>query len=421
MPDDRFLDELSGAEESGISERQSGKTLPEGEEDSPVDQDAGPQTKRGFPELWESLNRAGLADISMRLGTHVLLVAMILVVAWTMRAFYLRAQVVEKPREAAFAASAPTSTPTSQPPEMPAFDSTVSYTFGIPRLASLHTDIPSRPRTDVITYTVQAGDTLFAIADKFGLKPETILWGNQFTLGDNPHNLRPDQELNILPVDGTYHRWSEGDGLNGVAEFFGVTPQDIIDYPGNKLDPDTIGDLSHPNIAPGTWLIIPGGTREFVSWSIPPGGISRSNPGVAKGFGTGACSSGASGAVGSGYFIWPANAHFLSGYDYNPGANHRGIDIDGETGDPTYAADNGVVVYSGWNNWGYGNMIVIDHGNGFQTLYAHLSAYYFGCGASVYQGTVIGAIGSTGNSTGSHLHFELLYNGTKVNPWDYLP
>ena len=104
---------------------------------------------------------------------------------------------------------------------------------------------------------------------------------------------------------------------------------------------------------------------------------------------------------------------------FQPG--NRGIDLAGSEGEGVYATDAGVVVYSGWNNYGYGNMIMIDHGNGFQSLYAHLSAYNVGCGQSVGQGDVIGAIGSTGNSSGSHLHFEMMYNGTKINPWDYLP
>jgi hypothetical protein len=202
-------------------------------------------------------------------------------------------------------------------------------------------------------------------------------------LGDNPHNLRPGQELNIMPVDGTYHRWSEGDGLNGVSKFFGVTAEEIIDYPGNNLDPNTIGDWAHPNIEAGTWLIIPGGQREFVSWSAPE--IPRDNPGVARVLGPGACGAITDGAIGVGVFIWPANAHFLSGFDFSPGANHFGIDIDGETGDPVYAADNGVVVYAGWNNWGYGNVVVINHGNGWQTLYAHLDTFYVSCGQSVYR------------------------------------
>ena len=204
-----------------------------------------------------------------------------------------------------------------------------------------------------------------------------------------------------------------------MAKFFGVTPEEIIDYSGNDLNAEEIGEYSHPNIEPGTWLIVPDGTREFVTWSAPA--IPLDNPGVAKVLGPGACGSVAGGAVGIGAFIWPANNHFLSGFDYSPATNHFAIDIDGDLGDAIYAADNGVVVYAGWNNWGYGNMVVINHGNGWQTLYAHLSTYNVGCGQSVWQGTVIGAFGSTGKSSGPHLHFEMMYNGTKVNPWNYLP
>lgn len=368
--------------------------------------------------IWEGLSQAGLADISLRLGTHALLIALILVMAAVMRQFYGSVQPDNPGNEAALAASLPTPTPTELLPELPPYQE-IDPTGGIPRSLLWHTTVPARPRDDVTIYTVEQGDTLFGIAEKFGLKPETILWGNQFVLGDNPHNLRPEQELNILPVDGTYYRWSAGDGLNGVADFFGVKPEDIVNYPGNHLDPDQIGDYAAPSIEPGTWLIIPGGTREFVTWSAPA--IPRDNPGVAKVLGPGACGSIADGAVGAGLFIWPTNNHFLSGFDYSPSTNHSGIDIDGETGDAVYTVDNGVVVYAGWNNWGYGNVVVINHGNGWQTLYAHLSTYNVSCGQSVFQTNVIGAIGNTGNSSGSHLHYEMMYNGTKVNPWDYLP
>ena len=80
-----------------------------------------------------------------------------------------------------------------------------------------------------------------------------------------------------------------------------------------------------------------------------------------------------------------------------------------------------MVVYAGWNNWGYGDVVVINHGNGWQTLYAHLSTYYVACGQSVTQGAVIAAVGSTGNAAGSHLHFEMMFEGERVNPDDYLP
>lgn len=376
------------------------------------------EAKSPLLAVWESLSQAGLADISLRLGTHVLLIALILIAAVVLRQLYGSAQIREPAPESALAAAPPTPTPTQPLPELPPYEQ-IASNEAISRSIQWHTRQPARSREDVLVYVVEQGDTLFGIAEKFGLKPETILWGNQFVLGDNPHNLRPEQELNILPVDGTYYRWSAGDGLNGVADFFGVKPEDIVNYPGNHLDAVQIGDFASPNIEPGTWLIIPGGTREFVTWSAPA--IPRDNPGVAKVLGPGACGTIADGAVGAGLFIWPANSHFLSGFDYSPSTNHSGIDVDGETGDAVYAVDNGVVVYAGWNNWGYGNVVVINHGNGWQTLYAHLSGYNVGCGQSVFQGNVIGAIGNTGNSSGSHLHYEMMYNGTKVNPWDYLP
>jgi murein DD-endopeptidase MepM/ murein hydrolase activator NlpD len=287
---------------------------------------------------------------------------------------------------------------------------------GIARAISLHTSIPTRPRVDVITYTVQTGDNLFSIADKFGLKPETILWGNFEILEDNPHILRPDQVLNILPTDGTYYQWHEDDTLGQIADFFEVDPQAIIEYPGNRFDL-TETSVEVASIDPGAWLIVPGGKRELKDWGPPA--ISRQNPASAAYYGPGHCGAVYEGAFGVGTFVWPTVERFLSGYGYNP-AVHPAIDIAGSTGNAIFATDSGVVVYAGWSNYGYGYLIVIDHGNGWQSAYAHLSAVGVGCGQSVYQGTVIGAMGSTGNSSGPHLHFELVYNGAKVNPLNFL-
>jgi len=383
----------------------------------PASVDPEEETSSRWLALWEGLSHAGLGEITLRLGTHTLMLALVLLVIWTVPRFFLNYSISPSNDEV-LAATEPSPTPAISAPAVPNYQKSETNLASIAREVSLHTTIPNRPRFDVVKYTVKPGDTLFGIAEKFGLKPETLLWGNQMVLGDNPHNLRPGQALNILPVNGTYYRWQAGDGLNGVADFFGVKPEDIVNWPGNHLDNAKIGDYAQPNIEPGMWLIVPGGKRAFVTWSAPD--IPRDNPGVAKVLGPGACDSIPQGAIGSGMFIWPANNHFLSGYDYSPAANHSGIDIDGNTGDPVYAVDSGVVVYAGWNNWGYGNVIVINHGNGWQTLYAHLNALNVGCGQSVSQGNLIGAIGETGNASGSHLHFEMMYNGTKVNPWDYL-
>ncbi|MEJ2599834.1 MAG: peptidoglycan DD-metalloendopeptidase family protein [Anaerolineales bacterium] len=287
---------------------------------------------------------------------------------------------------------------------------------GILRQVSLQTIIPSRPRVDVITYTVKSGDTLFAIADKYGLKPESILWSNYDVLKDDPHMLKPGQSLYIPPVDGAYYQWQKGDTLDSVAVYYKVDKSAIVNYPGNHFDlTQSISDSM--GLKPGDWIIIPGGSRPIKDWGPPA--ISRSNPAVARYYGPGACGAILSGAIGSGTFVWPTTEHWISGYGYS--AIHRAIDIAGALGNPVFAADSGVVVYAGWSNFGYGNLIVIDHGNGWQTAYAHLNTIAVTCGQSVYQGGFIGQMGTTGNSTGPHLHFEMSYNGAKPNPLDYLP
>lgn len=301
--------------------------------------------------------------------------------------------------------------------EMPSFiEARSDLTRGIHRAAVIHTTIPTRARVEVLTYTVELGDSLFAIADNFGLKPETILWGNFETLADNPHMLQPDQQLNILPVNGTYHKWREGESLYKVAEYYGVDPLDIVQYPGNHLDIYDF-DLDNPSFEIGQMLIVPGGERDLVDYGPPA--ITRDNPAVAATYGPGHCGTIYTGSVGVGIFLWPTTERWLSGYPYNPPI-HPAIDIAGSIGNPVWASDNGVVVYSGWSNYGYGNLVVIDHGSGWQTLYAHLNTINVGCGQSVNQGEFIGGLGTTGNSSGAHLHFEMIYLGVKVNPWNFL-
>jgi murein DD-endopeptidase MepM/ murein hydrolase activator NlpD len=286
---------------------------------------------------------------------------------------------------------------------------------GVSRRLMLKTTMKDRPREEVITYTVKTGDNLFSIAEIYGLKPETLLWGNYETLKDNPEVLQVDQVLNVLPIDGTYYKWTEGDNLSKVADFFKVKPEDIMGYPGNHLDL-TVSVTNTTVIKPGTWLIVPGGKRPLKDWGPPA--ISRSNPAVARYYGPGSCGAIYEGAIGTGAFVWPTTAHFLSGYHFT--GIHPAIDIGGALGNAIYAADSGVIVYAGWSNYGYGNLLVIDHGNGWQTAYAHLSVIKVSCGQSVTRGSMIAAMGSTGNSSGPHLHFEMSINGVKVNAMDYV-
>ncbi len=377
-----------------------------------------PSSSKNWSYFWEGLVRMGLGEVSLRVGTGLASIALILMVVWVMGSFYLKGDVSSF-ETAAMAAPLPTATPKVDAPLFAPPDSSASVS-GVTRLAQLHTILPSRPRFEMTTYEVQKGDTIFAIAEKFGLNPSSILWGNLEILGDNPHLLSPGQVLNILPSDGVLYEWHAGDGLNGVAKYFGVTPETIINWPSNSLTVESVGDFAAPNIAVGTELFVPGGKREFVSWSAPR--ITRDNPAVAKMYGPGSCGAIMDGAVGDGVFGFPTPSKWLSGYDYSPETNHFGIDLGGTTGTAIYAVDDGVVVYSGWNDWGYGYVIVIDHGNGWQSVYAHLSTIYAGCGQSVGQGETIGLMGSTGNSSGPHLHLELRSDTYgKANPWNFLP
>lgn len=299
----------------------------------------------------------------------------------------------------------------AQPETLPEYSPAIEQA-SIPRRANPHTAARPRSRVDVLLYTVQEGDALFSIADRFGIQPETVLWGNYEVLNDDPHLLRPGQELNILPVDGTYYQWQAGDSLQGVADFFGVEAGAITEWPGNQLD------MEDPVPEAGDWLIVPGGVRAFRTWVVPT--IARGAAGVGTAFGPGGCTGDySSGAVGTGGFVWPSANHYVSGNDYWSG--HLGIDIAAGVGTAVWAADSGVTVFAGWSNGGYGNVVMLDHGNGWQTLYAHLSSVRVSCGQSAAQGQTLGGAGSTGNSTGPHLHFETRFEGGFVNPWYVLP
>ena len=356
----------------------------------------------------------------LTIGGVVLLVIIVIVV---IRAFYPGAEGVDQSLPAIADQAPAQSTGDNQTEEqgnleMPSFvQDQSSLTRGIHRAAVIHTTIPTRSRVEVLKYVVEQGDSLFAIAENFSLKPETLLWGNFDTLADNPHTLQPGQELNILPVNGTYHEWRDGESLLNVADYYGVNPLEIVQYPGNQIDIYDF-DLDNPSFDIGQMLIVPGGERELVDYGPPA--ITRDNPAIAATYGPGHCGTIYTGSVGVGVFLWPTTERWISGYDYNPGANHPAIDIAGGIENPVWASDNGVIVYAGWSNYGYGNLIVVDHGNGWQTLYAHLNSINAGCGQSVNQGQRIGGLGTTGNSSGAHLHFEMIYVGVKVNPWNFL-
>jgi murein DD-endopeptidase MepM/ murein hydrolase activator NlpD len=284
----------------------------------------------------------------------------------------------------------------------------------IVRQADPYTIIPDRPRRGVIEYTVQPGDVLFAIANRFGVSPETVLWNNQDVLDNDPHKILPGTVLKIPPISGIIHTIQEGDTLESIAAEYKTTVEAIV------VEGAQWNNMLEGRLPPaGSTLIVPGGQREFKGWELPKV-VTRATTGSGAGApALGSCSEAGGGLFGTGSFIWPANSHWVSGYNYS--AWHRGLDLNGRLGDAVYASDSGFVVYAGWSPVGYGNLIVIDHANGWQTWYAHLSTIYVTCGQDVWQGVTIGAVGSTGNSSGPHLHFETRYQAELPNPFNVLP
>ena len=307
-------------------------------------------------------------------------------------------------------APVPTAAPDEERPqvEMPDLGGSQAFT-SIEREIQMKTNVPAdKPRYEVEEYRVVRGDSVFAIAESFKLKPETILWANYDVLQDDPHGLAPGMVLKIPPTDGIYYQWNQNDTLESVAQEFDASIDDILNYPGNDID------LTNPKIDSGSWVMVPGGEREFVQWLVPT--VAKGASGTSS-TNQSAC---AGGAVGSGGFRWPADSNFLSGNDYWSG--HLGIDIAAGEGQPVYAADSGVVTMAtGGYNYGYGNVIQIDHGNGYSTVYAHLSTIGVSVCSSVSSGQWIGAAGNTGNSQGAHLHFEVRQGGGFINPWFVLP
>ncbi len=384
---------------------QQGETSESQEPSSRIDQPS------HLSSWMQSLLHMGLGESLLRAATNIFSLIAIILVVWLAHMYFR--QPAAQAQGNSQTPQVPT--PIAAAPSQASTDPQDLSSVGVLRQTDIHTNIPTRARQDIVKYTVQAGDTIIGIAQNFNLQPKTVFSANYALLQDDPHNLRPGQQLDILPVDGVYRQWVAGESIATVAKYYQVTPDAIINYPGNHLDPNTT------TIAAGTWIIIPGGVYQYHAVGQIPLGFTRSNPASPQVAGPGACPPTNGGAIGTGTFVYPTDRHYLSGFDYSTKTNHLGIDLAANLGDNIYATDGGVVVYAGANNYGYGNMVMIDHGTGFQSLYAHLSQIFVQCGQSVTQGQVIGAAGATGNASGPHLHFEIRTMTTVIDPWDVLP
>lgn len=261
-------------------------------------------------------------------------------------------------------------------------------------LYDTHTVISEKPRSEIIEYEVQSGDTLSSIANKYGISIDSIKWENSLKDSDT---IAPGDSLKILPVTGVSHKVVSGDTIESVAKKYSASSQGILNFPFNDIGDDL-------QLRVGQILIVPDG--------VPPtkAPIIRAQPSaIAQ-----SPSSLTYTAPGGGSFIWPSITVGLSTYF---AWWHPGIDLPHPSSPAVVASDGGMVIVAGWpDNYGYGNRVVIDHGNGYQTLYAHLSNIYVTVGQKVSRGQSIGQMGSTGRSTGTHLHFEIRYKGVAVNP-----
>ena len=256
---------------------------------------------------------------------------------------------------------------------------------------------------EIITHVVAEGETISSIAERYGLKPSTIFWENNLT---DKSKIKPGQELSILPVDGIRHKVSRGETIYSIGKKYGLDGsqvQMIVDYPFNEFLNDETFEL-----VVGQYLMVPEGVKAEVK--LPSGATT----GTTK-YGSLTPDAGTVSALGS--FIWPASGGITQGYSFF----HKAIDIANRAGGPILAADAGVVTTAGWpDSSGYGNRVVVDHGNGYVTLYAHMSVVQVVSGQRVKRGDVLGQMGSTGRSTGTHLHFEIRQGGALLNPLSFL-
>lgn len=260
-------------------------------------------------------------------------------------------------------------------------------------IGGANTLISDLPKGEITQYRVEDGDTVSSISQKFGISVDTIMWENNLKSVDS---IKPKQILRILPVTGVKYVVKRGETIYSIAKALQVDAQNIVDYPFNTFANDETFALTA-----GQELIVPDGIKpnevivdvqRYATKTVAP------IPGV----------------VGEGNFMWPTVGHISQKYYWY----HQAVDIASRESPPILASQGGTVVTAGWNAGGYGNYVVIDHGNGYKTLYAHMlnNSVVVQVGQRVKQGQKIGTMGSTGRSTGPHLHFEIKTPGGNLDP-----
>jgi murein DD-endopeptidase MepM/ murein hydrolase activator NlpD len=253
------------------------------------------------------------------------------------------------------------------------------------------------------TYLVQQGDTVYGLAEKFGVTAQTLIWANNL---QNVDRLALDMELRIPPTSGVLHTVGDGDTLTAIAQRYQAAPEEILTYKANELkNPDAL--------VLGMEIMVPGGvkpveaplrlasaqTTRSSAVANPPAPALEAPP------------------AATGSMMWPTYGPIYSYFS----AWHRGLDISPSYGTPVVAADGGVVRSAQYLRYGYGFHVIVDHGNGYSTMYAHLAEILVSPGQRVGRGELVGRVGVTGYATGPHLHFEVYQGGVPVNPLNLLP
>jgi murein DD-endopeptidase MepM/ murein hydrolase activator NlpD len=300
-------------------------------------------------------------------------------------------------------------------------------------------------REKLYLYTVRSGDTLKSVAAKFGLNTDTILDNNELDNG-----LRIGQQIRILPLDGIIYKVQDGDTLDGIAQYLGTSAENIINFKPNNV-------ARGVKLVPGSSIIVPGG-----DWPPPPPPKpaeptptpkpAPAAPAVNKGSAPAVAplpkvtqkpapaaqkpapavqkpapaapkpAPAPTGGKATGSMIWPMRGVITTYFGQRIWYGiHAGLDISQPCGARVVAADGGTVIEAGWSQYGYGITALINHGNGFVTRYGHFSRIAVSLGQRVSRGQLIGYEGTTGNSTGCHLHFEVKVNGNLTNPLRWLP
>jgi len=273
----------------------------------------------------------------------------------------------------------------------------LSSVFSVEAADGLETStlISKKPRAEVFEYTVKEGDTLSIIAERFGVSMDTITWENDLK---SAKDIKVGQTMLILPTTGILHKVKPGETIYSLAKKYQANAQAVVDWPYNSFANDETFAL-----AVGQELMIPDGVKPKEVPIVLPRYYAQ-----APAAGT---------VTGTGQFAWPTSGNITQTFKWY----HQAIDIANRAAPDILAADAGSVIVVGWPApWDYGNRVFTVHGNGFVTWYAHLSQIYVSAGQTVGRGQALGRMGSTGRSTGTHLHFEIHKDGVKQDPLAYL-